>query len=131
MRTLMSRILLVCCLALAAAGPGTASAQTADPFGGLPPAQTDTSTVATTSTSTTTDGGLKRWQETLIFLAGVALLSGIAYAIVSDARKVAPVTEEERSGAHPTSPGSARKAHDKAKARQKAKRARAARKKNR
>lgn len=133
MRTLLSRLLVVCCLAVLAAGPGTALAQTADPFRGLPPAQTDTSTVATTSTATTTtgNGGLKRWQELLIFAAGVALLAGIGFAIVGDARKLAPVSESDRAGAHTASAGTARKSHDKAKARQKAKRARQARKKNR
>jgi hypothetical protein len=132
MRTLLSRMLLIGCLALLVAGPGTALAQSGAPFAPLPQAQPHNSTVATTTTATAADdGGLSRFQETMIFLAGVALLAGIGFAIVGDARKAAPVTEDDRAGAHASSAAGARKAHSKAKAREKAKRARAARKKNR
>lgn len=41
------------------------------------------------------DGELETWQEVLIFLGGAALLTGIAVAIVMDARRRRPVTEEE------------------------------------
>lgn len=130
MRTLLPRLLILACLALAAAAPGVATAQT-DPFGGLPPSAPQTTTVAPTTTTRTGDDGLERWQQTLIFLAGVALLAGIGFAIVGDARRVAPVTEQESAGAHAGGAAGARKTHDKAKARKKAKAARAARKQNR
>jgi hypothetical protein len=131
MRTLIARILVLSCLALAAAGPAVAAAQV-NPFDNLPPAQQDTSTVqTTTSTTTGQDDGLQRWQEVLIFLAGIALIAGIGFAIVGDARKNAPVTEDEIAGAHKSSAAGARKAHSKAKSRKKAKAARAARKHNR
>jgi hypothetical protein len=131
MRTLLARILVLACLSSVALAPGLAAAQS-NPFGGLPPAQQDTSTVDTTSTATTaTGGGLKRWQEVLIFFAGVALLTGIAFAIIGDARKKAPVTAEEAAGAHRHGAGGARKSQDKAKARKKAKAQRAARRHNR
>ncbi len=131
MRSLLARILVLTCLAVLALGPSVAGAQS-NPFSGLPPAQPDTTTVDTTGGAPTTDdGGLDRWQEVLIFLAGVALLMGIAFAIVGDARKNAPVTAEEAAGAHKHGTGGARKAQDKAKARKRAKAQRQARKRNR
>lgn len=132
MRSLTARLLVLGCVLLAAAVPATAGAQS-NPFTPLPQAQTDTSTQATTSSSTTTadNGGLSRFQEVMIFLAGVALLGGIGFAIVGDARKNAPVTEKDRAGAHVGHAAGATKAQSKAKARAKAKRQRQARKKNR
>ncbi|MCW3039420.1 MAG: hypothetical protein JWM31_1325 [Solirubrobacterales bacterium] len=132
MRALLARTLLIACLALAAGGPGVAAAQS--PFAPLPnaaPAQTVPDNTVTTSTTTTNDKGLKRWQEVLIFLAGVALLAGIGFAIVGDAKRNAPVTDDELSGAHQSSAAGARKAHSKAKARKKGKAQRQARKANR
>ncbi|WP_354702203.1 hypothetical protein DSM112329_02558 [Paraconexibacter sp. AEG42_29] len=135
MRSLLSRILVVGCLALLTTGAcaGVAGAQGANPFTPLPPAPVDTSTLQTsTSTSTTTtDDGLERWQEVLIFLAGIALLTGIGVAIVGDAKRKAPVSEAELEGAHKPSPAGARKAQSKAKNRKKAKAQRQARKHNR
>jgi hypothetical protein len=58
----------------------------------------------------------------------VALIGGIAYAILSDARRNAPVPEGELVGA---SAGGTHKHVDKARARKKTKQQRAARKKNR
>lgn len=131
MRSLTARLLVLGCVALAAV-PATAGAQ-ANPFTPLPQAQTDTSTQATTTTTSTTsgNGGLTRFQEVMIFLAGVALLGGIGFAIVGDARKNAPVSEKDRAGAHVGHATGATKAQSKAKARAKAKRQRQARKKNR
>lgn len=131
MRRLLSRILTVCCLVLAL-GTAPALAQ-GNPFSPLPtPAPTtDTTTTVTTSSSSSTDDGLDRWQEVLIFLAGVALIAAIGFAIVGDARKVAPVSQEELEGGHERSPAGARKAQSKAKARKKGKAQRQARKHNR
>ena len=121
--------LLICLVALAV--PVAAVAQT--PFAPLPPAQTTPAPTPTvTSSTSTTDGdGLKSWQEVLIFAGGGILLLGIAWAIVSDARSVAPtadLTEE-------TEASRARKEEDlkrrKTKNRAAAKRSRAARKRNR
>lgn len=132
MRSLTARILLVATLAALAFGPGVALAQDGDPFNGLPAATTNAPAVTTTTASTTVDnGGLKDWQEILIFLAGVALIAGIGFAIVGDARKVAPVTDAELDGAHQTAKSGARKAQNKAQARKKGKAQRQARKANR
>lgn len=46
-----------------------------------------------------TGDGLQSWQELLIFGGGAILLAGIAYAIVSDARRRAPVSSGQ--AAHP------------------------------
>jgi hypothetical protein len=122
--------LLICLVALVL--PVVAGAQSS-PFAPLPQAvpAPDTTPTATSSTSTTDDGGLKGWQEVLIFAGGGILLLGIAYAIVSDARSVAPTVEVTEEG----EAARARKEEDvkrrKAKNRDAATRARAARKRNR
>lgn len=135
MRSLLSRILVVGFLAVLStcAFTSVAAAQGANPFVPLPQAAPDTSTLqtATSTTTSTTDDGLERWQEILIFLAGVALLAGIGFAIVGDAKKVAPVTEGELEGGHTPSAAGARKAQSKAANRKKGKAQRAARKHNR
>jgi hypothetical protein len=49
---------------------------------------TPTPTAAPPDTSTSTgNGGLKTWQEVLIFSAGLVLIAGIGFAIVGDARE--------------------------------------------
>ena len=75
--------------------PAAALAQT--PFSPLPQAQTQTQAPVTTPTSNNNgdSGGLSSWQEILIFLGGIALIVGIGYAIVTDARKNAPVKDGE------------------------------------
>ena len=80
----------------ALAPPVAALAQS--PFSPLPPAQTATQAPTTTSGSSSNNGdsgGLKSWQEVLIFLGGVVLIAGIGYAIVTDARRNAPVKDSE------------------------------------
>ena len=124
-RTLHRIALLTVVVALAA--PPVALAQSA--FGPLPQATTAAPPTTATSTSTSTSGGLKTWQEILLFLGGVGLIAGIAWAILSDARKAAPMTEAEYAG-HSAGAG-ARKAQSKAKARKRAKAAKAARRQNR
>jgi hypothetical protein len=113
------------------APPVAALAQS--PFAPLPPAQEPTQT-ATTSTGSSTNtgdsGGLKSWQEILLFMGGVVLIVGIGYAIVTDARRNAPVKEGEEGHIGERSrfvPKSRTKPVRRAKARQ----ARAARKRNR
>jgi uncharacterized oligopeptide transporter (OPT) family protein len=133
MRAMLRRFTLLICLAAALAVPvGIAHAQSS-PFAPLPPASTvpDTPTVTSSTTTTDDDGGLKSWQQILIFAGGGILLLGIAWAIVSDARSVAPTgddTEEQLQS-------KARREEDikrrKAKNRAAAKRSRAARKRNR
>lgn len=129
---MLRRFTLLICLA-ALAVPVAAVAQST-PFAPLPqaqPAPTPTPT-ATTATAVTDDSdGLKTWQEVLIFAGGGILLLGIAYAIVSDARSVAPTVEQTEE----TEASRARKEEDikrrKAKNRAAAKRSRQARKRNR
>lgn len=128
---MLRRLTLLICLA-ACAVPVAAHAQSS-PFAPLPqpaPQQQATPTV-TTSTTSTDDGGLKGWQEVLIFAGGGILLLGIAWAIVSDARSHAPT--EDRTGEQEAV--RARREEDikrrKARNRAAAKRSRAARKRNR
>jgi hypothetical protein len=116
--------------ALALAAPAVAGAQSS-PFQGLPPASQpqQTQTVSTTRTNVVDNGGLERWQEILIFLGGVALLGGIAFAILGDARRNAPDAAHELAAA---AAGQGTHKHaDKARARKRAKQQRAARRKNR
>jgi hypothetical protein len=90
------RFTLLICLIAALALPAALAHAQDSPFAPLPPASTtpqETPTVAS-STSDTGGGGLKSWQEILIFAGGGILLLGIAWAIVSDARSHAPAKEE-------------------------------------
>jgi hypothetical protein len=114
------------------APPAAALAQ--NPFAPLPPAQeptqTDTTSNSPSSTTSGDGGGLKTWQEVLIFMGGVILIVGIGYAIVTDARRNAPLKagEEGHIGERRRFlPKSRTKPVRRAKARQ----ARAARKRNR
>jgi hypothetical protein len=117
---------VLCLLAL----PAAAVAQ--NPFGPLPQSQQQQAPPTTTGSSNTLDdgGGLKTWQEILLFLGGVILLGGIGYGIVIDARRNAPVKEGEEG--HIGQPAkSLPKARTKPVRRAQARRARAARKRNR
>ena len=112
---------------LVALAPAAARAQ----FSPLPPAQGQTQpTVVVPQNSDNGSGGLKGWQQILIFAAGGILLVGIGWAIVSDARSRAPVREGEthRLGGR----GNPRRSErEKQRARARAKAARAQRKKHR
>jgi hypothetical protein len=111
----------------------TAAAFAQSPFAPLPQAQepTQTATTSGSSSSTTDDsGGLKSWQEVLIFMGGVVLIMGIGYAIVTDARRNAPVKEGEE-GHIGERAKFVPKARTKPVRRAKARQARAARKRNR
>jgi hypothetical protein len=126
------RPLVIAALLCVLAPPVAAIAQQS-PFSPLPPAQTATQAPTTTSNSSNTNGdsgGLSSWQEILIFLGGVVLIVGIGYAIITDARRSAPVKEGEIGHiGEPTKP--LPKARTKPVRRQKARAARAARKRNR
>jgi len=127
----LRRTLALAALLCVLAPPAVSVAQ--GPFGPLPqpqqPAQT-TTTSGSSSTTTDDSGGLKRWQEILIFMGGIALIVGIGYAIVTDARRNAPLKEGEeghigqRTKLLP-------KARTKPVRRARARQARAARKRNR
>ena len=94
---MLRRPLAIAAFLCVLASPAAALAQS--PFSPLPPAQTQTQAQTTTTGNTSTNngdsGGLSSWQEILIFLGGIALIVGIGYAIVTDARKNAPVSDHE------------------------------------
>ena len=123
--------LLLTVVALVA--PAAAVAQD-NPFGPVPQAPPQqTQTVDPNADPTADDKqGLSRRQEILIGLAGFALLFGIGYAIVRDARSVAPADRHD-----PLETGErvkatrAPKQQRVARGRAQAKRARQSRKKNR
>ena len=122
-------LLALAALVLALALTAPAGAQQT-PTLGAPETQSDTAAPPDT-TASTGDGGLKTWQEVLIFSAGVILLGGIAFAIVGDARERA-----RRLSRHGTTPEAAGVPHKhsqqaKQRARAKARQARAQRRKNR
>ena len=113
-------------LALAFAVPAAAQ-QT--PTLGAP--ETTTEAPPPPETTDSGNGGLETWQQVLIFAAGIILLGGIGFAIVGDAR------ERTRKYSHHTGEEAAegvRHKHSQAakqRARQKARAAKAARRKNR
>jgi hypothetical protein len=128
----LRRPLAIAALVCVLAPPAAALAQQS-PFSPLPPAQQPTQTTTTTNTPTSNNGdsgGLASWQEILIFLGGVVLIIGIGYAIVTDARKNAPVKDSEIGHiGEPTKP--LPKARTKPVRRAKSRAARASRKRNR
>ena len=111
---------------LLALAPVAARAQ----FAPLPPAQGQTQPTVVVSNGDNDNGGLKTWQQFLIFGAAGVLLVGIAWAIVTDARSRAPVREGEthRLGGRSNPRRSER---EKQRARARAKAARAQRKRHR
>jgi hypothetical protein len=128
----LRRPVAIAALLLVLAPSAAAVAQT--PFSPLPQPVEPTTTTDTTSGNTTTtsgdSGGLASWQEVLIFLGGVALIVGIGYAIVTDARRNAPLREgEEGHIGERLKP--LPKARTKPVRRAKSRQARAARKRNR
>jgi hypothetical protein len=113
-------------LALAFAVPAAAQ-QT--PTLGAP--ETTTEAPPPPETTDSGNGGLETWQQVLIFAAGIILLGGIGFAIVGDARERA--RKLSRHGTTPETAGVPHKHSQAAKkrARQKARAAKAARRKNR
>jgi hypothetical protein len=128
----LRRPLAIAAVLCVLAPPAAALAQ--NPFGPLPqPAAPTTGTTTNSGGTTTTSGdsgGLASWQEVLIFLGGVALIIGIGYAIVTDARRNAPVKEGEE-GHIGDRLRPVPKARTKPVRRAKARQARASRKRNR
>jgi hypothetical protein len=113
-------------LALAVAAPVAAQDT---PTLGAPETQSDAAPPP--ETTSTDGGGLKTWQQVLIFGAGLILLGGIGFAIVGDARertrKFSHHTGEEVAAGIPHKHSQAAKQRARAKARQ----ARKQRRKNR
>jgi hypothetical protein len=114
------------------AGPLAVAAVAQDnPFAPLPQSGPPPTQTVVAPTNAGSDDGLSTWQEVLIFGAGLVLIAGIGYAIVSDARNRAPVSDAEIG--HPGMAGSkanrSQKQRDRARA--KAKVGRAQRKRNR
>src|SRR3954471_13563926 len=97
MRARVGWSIAVLALVLALAAP--AAAQQAPTLGAPPtPNQTVNSGPATTIGSTTGNGGLKTWQEALIFAAGIILIGGIAFAILGGSREEAERLRPRRAG---------------------------------
>lgn len=129
---------IVLAVAAIAAGPALAPGAGAQssPFSPVPEASqptTQQSTVVQTTNgnSNQIDDGFETWQAILVVMGGVILLTGIALAIMRDARRRAPEAAPDE-----TTPQRTRDAHQssqkaKQKQRQKDKAARAQRRHNR
>lgn len=113
---------------VALALPAPAGAQQA-PTLGAPPAPTTTAQPVTTTGSG--NGGLKTWQEALIFAAGIILIGGIALAILSDSRERAAEIRHAGPATDPAQAPHRHKQRSKQQARAKGKAAKAARRRNR
>jgi hypothetical protein len=127
MRTAAMVLTSLALLALPSGAPAQQS-----PFAPLPQAAQPTTPTVVVQPSSNGNGGLKGWQQALIVAAGMVLLVGIGWAIVSDARSKAPVKDSEL--AHPGMGGPERQNRSKKqreRARAKAKVGRAQRKRNR
>ncbi len=98
----------------------TALAEVSDPFNGVPnpsTATTATVPVAATPESESSSFSLSNGGVLLAIIVGAALLAGIAYMIVRDARSVAPVGDGGVGGRAAGDPAAAlRKRRAKAKA---------------
>ena len=118
--------------AAALLGAPAASPAQVNPLGPLPqaPSSPQQTVVVAPDTSSDDSGGLQSWQEILIFGAGIVLLGGIAWAIVSDARSRAPVKDSELGHPGVTTKAN-RSQRQRERARAKAKSGRQQRKRNR
>jgi hypothetical protein len=97
---------------------------------GAPETQTTTTVPPDTST-TTGNGGLRPWQEVLIFAAGLVLIAGIAIAILGDARERASRLRHGGTGPEDDATRHRRSQQAKQRARAKARAAKAQRRRNR
>jgi hypothetical protein len=130
MRARVGWLIAVPTLVLALAGP--AAAQQAPTLGAPPtPNVTVNSGPSTTLGTTTDNGGLKTWQEALIFAAGIILIGGIAFAILADSRERAARIGHGRAATEPGAAPHRHKQRSKQQARAKGRAQKAARRRNR
>jgi hypothetical protein len=123
----VAALLVAATLALGA--PAVAGAQ-GDPFSPLPPAPREQLPPPRSPTTQSPDGGgLQSWQQLLILASALVLIGGIAFAIVSDAKRSAPVREPADDGE--PEPSAREKVRRQQRSREKAKAARRQRKRNR
>jgi hypothetical protein len=115
-------------LALCLAAPAAAQQS---PTLGSPPAPDVTVSTQPTSTGSTGGGGLKTWQQVLIFGAGIILIGGIAVAILTDARERTGRGGHGSPATEPAGPSHRHRQQSKQRARAKARAAKAQRRKNR
>jgi uncharacterized protein HemX len=115
---------LIVALALGLALCAPAAAQ----VGPLPPADPPPPTPPSAPTSTE-DEGLSTFEELLIFGAAAVLIAGIAWVIVRDAKRSAPV--QKRSQPDARKPSAREREREQRQRRDKAKAARRQRKRNR
>ncbi len=107
-------------LTLVVSAPAIAGAEVSDPFTGVP--NPSTATTATVQTAASPEGesssfSIKNAGVLVAIIVGAALLAGIAFLIVRDARSVAPVGEGGVGGRSAADPAVAlRKRRAKAKA---------------
>jgi hypothetical protein len=82
-------------LMLLLGAPVRAVAEVSDPFTGVPKPSTASTATAPASASTENESGFSTSNSVFVIaiVVGAALLGGIAYMIVRDARHVAPVGE--------------------------------------
>lgn len=128
-RSVRPAVAVVAALALLA--PAGALAQ--DPFSPLPPPQGPAPSPEPTPVPVdpeVVDDGLSAWQQVAILAAAVALLAGIGYAIVSDARRRAPAKDPVSASSADEQPG-APASRSKERRRERAKAARRQRRRNR
>lgn len=133
LRTRLAALLCVAFVALALPA-GVAVAQISGGGGQL--GAPEPAPVAPTPIDDPTDDGWQDWQTALVTFAGLILIVGIGVAIVGDARRAAPVDDEDRFYREQTSADEELKSNPraqqaKARARAKAKVARQSRKRNR
>jgi len=130
MRARVGWSIAVLALVLAAAAPATA--QQAPTLGAPPTPDVTVNTGTGTPVSTdSSGGGLKTWQEALIFAAGIILIAGIAVAILQDSRERAAKIGHGRAATEPGTAPHRHKQHTKQQARAKGKAQKAARRRNR
>jgi hypothetical protein len=122
-------IAVVVALALALAAP--AGAQQAPTLGAPPTPNVTVNTGASTTVDSGGGGGLKTWQEALIFAAGIILIAGIAVAILADSRERAARLGHGRAVTEPGEVPHRHKQRSKQQARAKGKAQKAARRRNR
>ncbi|MEA2275672.1 MAG: hypothetical protein QOI62_857 [Solirubrobacteraceae bacterium] len=115
-------------LTLAVASPAAGQAV---PTLGAPETQTTSAAPPPVTDTTAGSSGLKTWQELMIFGAGLALIAGIAFAILGDAKERAARLRHGRPDPQDEGPLHRRPQQSKQRARQKARAARAQRRRNR